>query len=150
MRYLKHKYSKRVYRVMEDHGPDHPYLSCHPFIRYPSKATCEKFFTPIDAPSGETPLVSVLKEIEWEKRQLRKNEPLKVVAPEPIKRPKPKRSTPQKEWYSLKDLCSDLGISPSTARRLLRSKGKVAPDSGWRWNSKEEAKPIKRFLKKLL
>lgn len=156
MDYMKHKYSKRVYQVMTDHGPDHPYLSCFPFVRYVSKGAMEKFFSPCGKPQVATePSVSVTQEIEWEKRQLRKEEPLVVKAPTPISRPKAKRERAPRERtgpgeYTLKDLCSELGISPATARKLLRSKGKTAPDGGWKWPDKEAAKPIKKFLKKLL
>lgn len=156
MGYMKHKYSKRVYQVMTDHGPDHPYLSCFPFIRYESKGIMEKFFSPCEKPGEATePLVSVTQEIEWEKKQLRKEEPLVVKAPTPISRPKAKRERVLGEKtgpgeYTLKDLCSELGISPATARKLLRSKGKTTPDGGWKWPDKEAAKPIKKFLKKLL
>lgn len=156
MDYMKHKYSKRVYQVMTDHGPDHPYLSCFPFVRYVSKGTMERFFSPCGKPQEATePMVSVTQEIEWEKRQLRKEEPLVVKAPTPISRPKAKRERVHREGtgpeeYTLKDLCSELSISPATARKLLRSKGKAAPDGGWKWPDKEAAKPIKKFLKKLL
>lgn len=156
MDYMKHKYSKRVYQVMTDHGPDHPYLSCFPFVRYVSKGAREKFFSPCGKPQVATePLVSVTQEIEWEKGQLRKEEPIVVKAPTPISRPKAKRERVHRERtgpeeYTLKDLCSELGIPPATARKLLRSKGKAAPDGGWKWPDKEAAKPIKKFLKKLL
>ena len=156
MDYMKHKYSKRVYQVMTDHGPDHPYLSCFPFVRYVSKGAMEKFFSPCGKPQVATePLVSVTQEIEWEKRQLRKEEPIVVKAPTPISRPKAKRERVHRERtgpeeYTLKDLCSELGIPPATARKLLRSKGKAAPDGGWKWPDKEAAKPTKKFLKKLL
>lgn len=156
MGYMKHKYSKRVYQVMTDHGPDHPYLSCFPFIRYESKGTIERFFSPCGEPQEATePVVSVTQEIEWEKRQLRKEELIVVKAPTPISRPKVKRERAPREKvrpgeYTLKDLCSELGIPPAIARKLLRSKGKVAPDGGWKWTDREAAKPIKKILKKLL
>ena len=156
MDYMKHKYSKRVYQVMTDHGPDHPYLSCFPFVRYVSKGAMEKFFSPCGKPQVATePLVSVTQEIEWEKRQLRKEEPLVVKAPTPISRPKAKRERVHREGtgpeeYTLKDLCSELGISPATARKLLRANGKKPPEGTWKWPNKESAKPIKKFLKKIL
>lgn len=156
MDYMKHKYSKRVYQVMTDHGPDHPYLSCSPFARYVSKGTMERFFSPCGKPQEATePMVSVTQEIEWEKKQLRREEPLVVKAPTPIFRPRAKqervhRERTRPEEYTLKDLCSELGISPATARKLLRSKGKVAPDGGWKWTDREAAKPVKKILKKLL
>lgn len=154
MDYMKHKYSKRVYQVMTDHGPGHPYLSCFSFVRYVTTSTMERFFTKCPGPVQDSS-IRVDQEIEWEKLQLRREEPIVVKAPSPISRPKAKRekSTRTKEEpgeYTLKDLCSELGISPATARKLLRSKGKAAPEGGWKWADKEAAKPIKKFLKKLL
>lgn len=155
MEYLKHRYSKRVYQIKKDHGENHPYLSCFPFVRYVTTGTMERFFTPCKEPGGETPLVSVQQEIDWEKKQLRREDPLVVKAPPPTKRVKPKRPrgtspTPEGGDYTLKDLCLELGTTPAVARKLLRSKGKTAPDGGWRWPNKEAAKPIKKFLKKFL
>lgn len=154
MEYVKHKYSKRVYQVMEDHGPDHPYLSCFPFVRNVAAVRLEKFFSPCEKPSEEyKPTISVSQEIEWEERQLRREEPLVVKAPSKVSRPKGRRTPRVKqspEGYTLKDLCLELGTTPTVARKLLRSKGKTAPDGGWKWPNKEEAKPIKKFLKKFL
>lgn len=154
MDYVKHKYSKRVYQVMTDHGENHPYLSCPPFVRYVTTTTREKFFSSCEGPlEDQKPLASVSQEMEWEKRQLRREEPIVVKAPLPTLQLKAKRKRviPQRPGeYTLKDLCSDLSIPPAVARKLLRSKGKTAPDGGWKWPSKEEAEPIKRFLKKLL
>lgn len=144
MEYIKHKYSKRVYQIMTDHGPDHPYLSCFPFIRDVTSRTMNTFFYPCSGPMQNSP-ISVPQEIDWEKRQLRRKEPLVVQAPEPVKRRK-RIST----GYTLRDLCSELNISPPTARKLLRAKGKIPPEGGWKWPNKEEAKPIKKFLKKFL
>lgn len=156
MDYVKHKYSKRVYQVMTDHGPDHPYLSCSSFVRYVSKGAMEKFFSPCEKPQeAPEPMILVTREIEWEKRQLMREEPLVVKTPTPVSRPKAKRERVLREKtgpdeYTLKDLCSELGIPPTTARKLLRSKGKATPDGGWKWPDREAAKPIKKFLKKFL
>ena len=154
--YLKHRYSKRVWKVETDHGPDHPYLSHFPYVRYVSQSTMKKFFSPCEKPQVATePMVSVTQEIEWEKKQLLKEEPLLVKAPTPISQSKAKGERAPRERtgpgeYTLKDLCSELGISPATARRLLRSKGKAAPGGGWKWPDKEAAKSTKKFLKKFL
>lgn len=156
MEYMRHKYSKRVYQVMRDHGEDHPYLACHPFVRYTSQGSWPKFFSPCGKPEEPQDIkISVLEEIEWEKKQLRREEPIRVQAPASIEKPKKRRvsksrATPESGEYTLKDLCMELGLSPATARKLLRSKGKTAPDGGWRWPDKESAKPIKKFLKKFL
>lgn len=155
MDYMKHKYSKRVYQVMTDHGPDHPYLSCSPFTRYVSKGTMEKFFSPCEKPKEVTePLVPVTQEIEWEKLQLRREEPIVVKAPSPISRPKAEREKSprtKKEStgeYTLAELCGEIGMDPAKARKLLRAKGKKPPEGTWKWPNREAAKAIRRFLKK--
>ncbi len=158
MEYVKHKYSKRVYQVMEDHGPGHPYLSCFPFVRNVAAVRLEKFFSPCEKPSEEhKSTISVNQEIEWEERQLRREEPLKVKAPSPISRPKNKREKVNRTKgesrkipgeYTLADLCSEIGMDPAKARKLLRTKGKKPPEGTWKWSNKEAAKAIKRFLKK--
>ena len=90
MEHMKHKYSKRVYQVMTDHGPDHPYLSCFPFVRYVTTSTMERFFTKCSGPVQDSS-IRIDQEIEWEKRQLRREEPIVVKAPSPISRPKAKK-----------------------------------------------------------
>lgn len=153
MEYVKHKYSKRVYRVMTDHGPEHPYLSSFPYIRNISTGMLERFFSPCGKPQVEyeSP-VSVGKEIEWEKRQLRREEPIVVKSPQVIPKPRirSKKTSQVKQGpveYTLKDLCSELGISPAVARKTLRSRGMAAPEGGWRWSSSEAARGIKEILK---
>lgn len=154
MEYVKHKYSKRVYRVMTDHGPEHPYLSCFPYVRNIYQGMLEKFFSPCGKPLEDyESTVSVGREIEWEKRQLRSEEPIVVKSPQVISKPRTrsKRATQAKQepvGYTLKDLCSELRISPAVARKTLRSKGMTAPEGGWRWSSLEAAKGIKEILEK--
>ena len=153
MDYMKHKYSKRVYQVMTDHGPDHPYLSCFSFVRYVTTSTMERFFTKCPGPVQESS-IRVEQEIEWEKRQLRREEPIVVKAPSPISRPKTKRekSTRTKEEstgeYTLAELCGEIGMDPARARKILRVNGKKPPEGTWKWPNKEAAKSIRRFLKK--
>jgi len=153
MEYVKHKYSKRVYRVMTDHGPEHPYLSSFPYVRNISTGMLERFFFPCGKPQVEyeSP-VPVGKEIEWEKRQLRREEPIVVKSPQVISKSRARNKRPPQvkqgpREYTLKDLCSELGISPTVARKVLRSKGMTAPEGGWRWPSPEAAKDIKEILK---
>lgn len=155
MDYMKHKYSKRVYQVMTDHGPDHPYLLCSPFARYVSKGTMKRFFSPCGKPQEATePMVSVTQEIEWEKLQLRHEEPIVVKAPSPISRPKargeksPRTKKESTGEYTLADLCGEIGMDPTKARKLLRAKWKKPPEGTWKWPNKEAAKAIRRFLKK--
>lgn len=153
MDYMKHKYSKRVYLVMTDHGPDHPYLSCFSFVRYITTSTMERFFTKCAGPVQDSS-IRVDQEIEWEKLQLRREEPIVVKAPSPISRPKDKgeKSTRTKEEptgeYTLADLCGEIGMDPAKARKLLRAKGKKPPEGTWKWPNREAAKAIRRFLKK--
>lgn len=157
MEYMKHKYSKRVYQVMTDHGPDHPYLSCHPFVRYIPQREWHRFFSPCSKPTDPQNVeISVLDEIKWEKRQMIREEPLVVKAPSPVSKPKVKRgrsatrAESKSEEYTLKDLCSELNTSPTMARKILRSKGKTAPEGGWRWANRDDARGVKKFLKKFL
>lgn len=153
MDYMKHKYSKRVYQVMTDHGPDHPYLLCSPFARYVSKGTMERFFTKCPGPVQESS-IRVEQEIEWEKLQLRREEPIVVKAPSPISRPKAKKEKSHRTKkestgeYTLADLCGEIGMDPAKARKLLRANGKKPPEGTWKWPNKEAAKTIRGFLKK--
>lgn len=153
--YVKHQYSKRVYEVKTDHGPDHPYLSHFPYVRYVHKPTVEKFFTPCSGPIQDSH-ITVLQEIDWEKRQLRKEEPIVVKAPAPTERKLKRKEiaeTKRREKkpspdYTLVDLCGEIGMDPAKARKLLRSKGNKPPEGTWKWPNKEAAKSIRRFLKK--
>ncbi len=153
MDYMKHKYSERVYQVMTDHGPDHPYLSCSPFVRYVTTSTMERFFTKCSGPVQESS-IRVEQEIEWEKRQLRREEPIVVKAPSTISRPKAEREKSHRTKeestgeYTLAELCGEIGMDPAKARKLLRAKGKKPPEGTWKWPNKEAAKSIRRFLKK--
>lgn len=154
--YLKHKYSKRVWKVEKDHGPNNPYLSHFPHVRYVRQSTMDRFFTPCSGPIQDSP-ITVPQEIEWEKRRLFREEPLVVKSPVDTK-PNPKKvhreKTESKEpkeptgEYTLADLCGELGMSPAKARKLLRSHGKKPPAGGWKWTNKEDAKSTKRFLRK--
>ena len=153
--YLKHQYSKRVYEVKTDHGPDHPYLSCFPFVRYVHQSTMEKFFTHCFGPIQDSP-ITVFQEIDWEKRQLRKEEPIVVKAPAPTERKLKRKEGSEAQRrekkaptdYTLVDLCGEIGMDPAKARKLLRAKGKKPPEGTWKWPNREAAKAIRRFLKK--
>ena len=156
--YVKHRYSGRIYQIMRDHGPDHPYLwSPWDFAsRYPSQDVWDRFFVPCEKPEimPKHYAISIPKELEWEKRRLFREEPLVVKTPVDT-RPKPKKVHREKaepkeptEEYTLADLCGELGMSPAKARKLLRSHGKKPPAGGWKWPNKEDAKSTKRFLRK--
>ena len=153
MDYMKHKYSKRVYQVMTDHGPDHPYLSCFSFVRYVTTSTMERFFTKCPGPVQD-PSIRADQEIEWEKLQLRREEPIVVKAPSPISKPKAKGEKSHRTKkestgeYTLADLCGEIGMDPAKARKLLRANGKKPSEGTWKWPNKEAAKTIRRFLKK--
>lgn len=152
MEYVRHKYSKRVYQVMTDHGPDHPYLSCFPYIRYCGVSHMEGFFISCQGPSQDSD-IKVNQEIEWEKRQLRSQEPIIVQAPsmersyrnERFVKSKTRKS---KGEYTLSELCEELGMSTAKARKILRSSGKKSPEGGWKWPNKGAAGDIKEILKK--
>ena len=150
---MKHKYSKRVYQVMTDHGPDHPYLLCSPFARYVGKGTMERFFTKCPGPVQESS-IRVEQEIEWEKKQLRREEPIGVKAPSPISRPKAKKEKSHRTKkestgeYTLADLCREIGMDPAKARKLLRANGKKPPEGTWKWPNREAAKAIRKKIKK--
>lgn len=158
--YVKHRYSGRIYQIMRDHGPDHPYLwSPWDFAsRYLSQAVWDRFFVPCEKPEVMPThyAISIPKELEWEKRRLFREEPLVVKAPGGTK-PKPRKTPREKKpkepkgstgEYTLADLCGEIGMDPAKARKLLRSKGKKPPEGGWKWPNKEAAKAIRRFLKK--
>lgn len=149
MNYVKHKYSKRVYQVMTDHGEGSPYLSQSPNVRYCSGTRMREFFIQCNGPTRDSK-VPVLKEIEWEQKQIRGSEPIIVKAP--IQKVggigRSNRTTTTSGGYTLKGICSELGISPSSARRVLRSRGR-APEGGWRWSSPQEVEEVKSFLKNL-
>lgn len=158
MNYMKHRYSKRIYQVMEDHGPEHPYLwSPWEFaVRNPTPLQWEKFFAPCEKPP-EMPRsypISIPQEIEWEKKQFRKNEPIVVHPPVPTKKAQPgeKTSRPRpsgdSSGYTLADLCGEVNIPQSKARALLRKSKLKKPLDGWKWPSREEAKPYLKFLRK--
>lgn len=155
--YLKHRYSGRIYQVMLDHGPDHPYL-WSPWeyaIRPYNKYLWEHFLTPCEKPP-KMPYsypISIPQEMKWEERQVNKAGLGKIQVRPPksrkatVKRTKTRRAQPGE--YTLKDLCSELGISPAQARKTLRSKGKKAPDGGWKWPNPEAAGEIKEILRNL-
>lgn len=149
MNYVKHKYSKRVYQVMTDHGDGSPYLSQFPNVRYCSGTRMGEFFTPCNGPTQDSE-VSVLKEIEWEQKQIRGSEPIVVKAPlQKVRRIRRSgRTITTAGGYTLKEICSELGIPPASARRVLRSRGR-APEGGWRWSSPQEVEEVKSFLKNL-
>ena len=161
MEYLKHKYSGRIYVVRRDHNPEKPYL-WSPWdytSRTPKKFVWDNFLTPCEKPP-EMPRhydISIAEEMEWEKAHM-PEEPKKATEEErpPAQSkltPAPKKaskaiSASAKGKYTLKDLCMEIGMEPSQARRLLRSSGKKPPSGGWVWDSPKEVEGVKRFLKK--
>lgn len=160
MEYVKHNYSLRTYQVIRDHGPTAaPYLYSPPESggRYVRETTLERFFSPCKALQEEAPICSIPQEAQWEREQRAKDQPQKPLEapqqkkPEKATKPTPaKKTSPGAAEYTLKDLCSELGTTPAVARKILRSKGKSAPDGGWKWPNAEAAKSIKKFLKKFL
>jgi len=149
MEYVKHKYSKRVYQVMEDHGSEHPYLSCFPYVRYCGQSTLKKFFIPSLGPVQDSE-ITIPQEMRWEERELLRREPIRVRAPVSGRRARVQKLTPEiTKEYTLLDLCGEIGMDPSKARKLLRAKGKRPPNGTWKWPNKKDARSIKKFLKNL-
>lgn len=161
MEYVKHNYSLRVYQVIRDHGPKgapHLYSPSESSGRYVREDTLKRFFSPCKDPMDGNPTCSITQEIKWERDQIIKDNGSQksLMAPQQKrdkKMNKPithKKVLPEATEYTLKDICSELGTTPAIARKLLRSKGRSAPEGGWRWPNAEAAQDIKKFLKKLL
>lgn len=156
--YLKHIYSGRIYQVMRDHGPDHPYLwSPWEFsTRYPGQRRWDEFFRPCEKPETMPTKydISILEEMAWEDRKLRGTQPITVRAPSPVVRPKPKtKSRPtqmQEGGLTIQDLALEVGCTPGQARAILRKAKVEKPQGGWRWPSSEEAEPIRKLLRRNL
>lgn len=163
MEYLKHVHSGRVYRVMEDHGPDHPYLysQVDSGVRTPPKVK-EQFFRTCEAPEflPERYDITVPQEIAWEDRRIRATAPIIVVAPVSEKpkpgekvysdEPIPKKLQTQSLEFTIQDLAMELGCTAGQARKILRGSKLEKPQGGWKWTSSQEAEPYRRFLKKNL
>lgn len=158
--YVKHIYSGRIYQVMRDHGPDHPYLwSPWEFSsRYPSQLRAH-FFRPCQKPETMPTRydISIEKELEWESRKLRGSQPI-VVRP-PVSTVKPKEKVYREEpipsrrttgTFTVQDLALELGCTPGQARATLRKSKLEKPQGGWKWSSSEEAEPARKEIKKNL
>lgn len=148
--YLKHKYSGRVYQICLDHGDEHPYLKSFPHVRMCGKRTMELYFSPCSGSQEKDGRVSVVEEIRWEKSQFLKKAPLRVIPPDPVKRIRKKGLKLGRSGYYLRDICLEVGMNPSKARKLLRSQGLKPPEGEWRWKSPKEAEEIKNLLRKFL
>lgn len=144
MEFVKHKYSKRVYEVKRDHGPNSFYLSSFPWVREMSQGYLGEFFTPCEGPVQDSP-IGLLEEVKWEDRKIIRDTPLVVVPPKRVARKEPKKPV---EATTLGDLCKALGITPSSARRALRASKVEKPEAGWVWEDPQELKRIKRILRK--
>jgi len=49
--------------------------------------------------------------------------------------------------YSLAELCKELGIDPSEARKALRNKKVEKPSGKWEWPNREAAEAVRKALK---
>lgn len=158
--YVKHTYSGRIYQVMRDHGPDHPYLwSPWEFAsRYPSQVRAQFFrpcHKPETMPTGYD--ISIEKELEWEGRKLRGSQPIVVRPPAPsVNRTKkvyggkpipPRRTTGA---FTVQDLALELGCTTGQARAALRKSKLDKPQGGWKWSTPGEAELARRTIKKSL
>jgi len=61
----------------------------------------------------------------------------------PKKEPRPSAAT---GGLSLGDICQELGIEPSEARKALRKQFQK-PGSSWAWATREDAEPVINFLR---
>lgn len=163
----RHSYSNRVYELVEDMGTNRVYLLSKEdsSIRQLSQSRLDRFFIPCTHIGSDKPKCNIPREVSWEHTQGFKHEKVKsdIVTldfsnPKDTKTPKtPKPKVPDKSKRSrsstgggiitLKDICDNISMNPSQARRILRSKGMKAPSEGWQWNSKEESENIKKILK---
>lgn len=64
---------------------------------------------------------------------------------EPTEKKAPKKGKRDTGSVSLKDICSELGIDPSKARRILRKK--LDNQGRWEWSDPEIIKKVKNILK---
>lgn len=60
---------------------------------------------------------------------------------------KKENSEETKATTTLKDICGELGITPSAARRILRKEGVEKPGNSWSWTSPTDIAKIKGLLK---
>lgn len=157
--YLKHIHSGRIYQVMRDHGPDHPYLwSPWEFsVRTPGQHRWGKFFRSCEKPETMPTKydISILEEMAWEDRKLRGTQPIVVKAPSPTVKSKTRdrmRANPPtvEGEFTIQDLALEVGCTPGQARAILRKSKTNKPQGGWKWISSEEAEPIRRILRKNL
>lgn len=67
----------------------------------------------------------------------------------PNKKPSSKKENSEetKATTTLKDICGELGITPSAARRILRKEGVEKPGNSWSWTSPTDIAKIKGLLK---
>lgn len=64
------------------------------------------------------------------------------------KKPSKKENSEEiKATTTLKDICEELGITPSAARRILRKEGVEKPGNSWSWTSPTDIAKIKGLLK---
>lgn len=70
-----------------------------------------------------------------------------IQSTKPAKPPKAsKGSKASTGGYTLADLCKELGIGPSDARKTLRNKKVEKPQGKWEWPSREAAEPVRKAL----
>jgi hypothetical protein len=86
---------------------------------------------------------TMAKEVSYEATKIKKRNRVRIPSERPKKKTKPNRGS----IITLKELCTELGLEPSKARKLLRKANIEKPGASWEWNNKEDIQRIKTLLK---
>lgn len=130
----------RVYRVYEN---KELYEDLVPYEYNPMVAV-QKYHESLLArtPEAEREMLRIL---EIDPKEARKEIAARVTSPEPARPPKAAPRSPG-AVYSLSDLCSELKMDPSEARKILRSQKVQKPGSRWDWPNREAAASVRAAL----
>lgn len=82
-----------------------------------------------------------------EEKKSKKKTTSKTKKGSKAKKGKVKSKGEQVESITLKQICEELNIKPSAARRILRKEGVEKPGSSWTWTTPTEVEKIKSLLK---
>jgi len=127
-----------TYRVWQD--KEHSW-DLVPYAYDPMKAFWKYHDSLLDrSPAAERELCAIL---DCEPRKVKPKPIAATQAAAAAKRGTP----PPGSDYSLTQLCQELGIDPSDARKTLRRKGVEKPGSQWAWATSEAAEAARKALK---
>lgn len=70
----------------------------------------------------------------------------KDEAPTPKGTPKEDTPAAAGEGYTIQELCKEIGIEPTEARKILRAQKVQKPGGRWAWADKKAAAPIKKII----